>query len=183
MNIIIGTIGLVLLVVLIFIFNRFVHYKNNVKDAWSNIDVFLKKRYELVPGLVNIVKGYASHEEKTFLKVVEARSRAMNLPLSDSSEREKAEIELSGHLSRVLILQEDYPDLKSNTTFLELQNQLIEIESDLEKSRRYYNATVRENNTFVESFPANLFRSLFGFMTYEFFHVHISEREVKQFDL
>lgn len=176
MNIILISLGVIIFIFVAFIFNRYVRYRNNVRDAWSNIDVFLKKRYELVPSLVNIVKGYAVHEKETLIKVAEARSQAMDLPVNDQKQRQEAENNLTNMLGRVIILQENYPDLKSNNAFLSLQIELKNIEEDLEKSRRYYNATVRENNTFAESFPANIFKSIFNFKTYEFFSLHNHER-------
>lgn len=182
MNIVFGVIGALLLIGLIFIFNRFVSYRNNVKDAWSNIDVFLKKRYELVPTLVSTVKGYAKHEHQSFLDVAEARSTAMALPTNQPLMRAGAESELSGLVKSVIILQEDYPDLKANNSFIDLQKQLAELEEDLEKSRRYYNATVRENNTFGERFPGNLFRRLFRYQHYDYFSIKVEQRKVKEVD-
>lgn len=176
-------LAIILLIGLIFIFNRIVCYRNNVKDAWSNIDVFLKKRHELIPNLVNTVKGYAIHEQATLVGVTEARSAAMNVPENDTQHREVAEKKLSNLLNNVLILQENYPDLKANNSFLKLQNELGEIEGDLEKARRYYNATVRENNTFGESFPANIFAKLFGYKHFDFFSIQPSERETSQINL
>lgn len=180
MQITLITLASLILVGLIFIFNRFVRYRNNVNDAWSNIDVYLKKRHELIPNLVNTVKGYALHEQATFIGVTEARSAAMNVPENDTQKRELAEKKLSGQLNKVLILQENYPDLKANNSFLKLQNELGEIEGDLEKARRYYNATVRENNTFGESFPANLFTKIFGYKQFDFFSIQPSEKETNQ---
>lgn len=169
-----------LLLGLILIFNRIVSYRNNVKDAWSNIDVFLKKRHELVPILVNTVKGYAKHEHNSFLEVAKARNRATELPINEIESREVAEDHLSDALGQVVFLQEAYPDLKANTSFLDLQTQLAELEVDLEKSRRYYNATVRENNIFGERFPVNLFVGIFGFKKFEFFRAKGEERNTSE---
>jgi len=182
MNILPWIIAGVFLLILIFIYNRLVSYRNNVKDAWSNIDVFLKKRYELVPILVSTVKGYANHEHRSFLEVAQARNRAMEIPQNEIGSRETAEDQLSLTLQSVVILQEDYPELKASSSFLDLQKQLAEIEVDLEKSRRYYNATVRENNTFGERFPVNMFAQLFGYKKYEFFRVKDDERNPRDID-
>lgn len=183
MQIVLIIFSCVILIFVAFIFNRFVRYRNNVRDAWSNIDVFLKKRYELVPSLVNIVKGYATHEHQTLLQVTEARSKAMHTPENNQAQRQEAENLLTGRLKNLVILQENYPDLKANNSFLNLQLELKAIEEDLEKSRRYYNATVRENNTFAESFPGNIFRALFGFKLYDFFSLQNHERDVNAVEL
>lgn len=183
MQVVLIVVASLILIFVVFIFNRFVRYRNNVRDAWSNIDVFLKKRYELVPSLVNIVKGYATHEHQTLLQVTEARSKAMHVSENNQAKRQEAENLLTGRLKNLVILQENYPDLKANNSFLNLQLELKAIEEDLEKSRRYYNATVRENNTFAESFPGNIFRALFGFKLYDFFSLQNHERDVNAVDL
>lgn len=183
MQVVLIVAACLILILVAFIFNRFVSYRNNVRDAWSNIDVFLKKRYELVPSLVSIVKGYATHESQTLVEVTEARSKAMDVPLNSQAQRQEAENLLTGRIKNLVILQENYPDLKANNSFLNLQLELKAIEEDLEKSRRYYNATVRENNTFAESFPGNIFRPLFGFKHYDFFSLQNHERDVHQIEL
>ncbi|HLV38983.1 LemA family protein [Xanthomarina sp.] len=170
-------IVVVLAFLLISIFNRFVKNKNVVKDAWSNIDVALKRRYDLIPNLVETVKGYAAHEKTTFEAVITARNTAMSVPSGDINGQIKAENQLQQTLRSIFALSEAYPDLKANTNFLDLQNKLNEIEENLERSRRYYNGTVRENNIYGESFPGVLFAGVFGYQHFDFFEADQAERE------
>lgn len=174
--IIIGVL-LVLSVLLISIYNRFVKNRNLVKDGWSNIDVALKKRYDLIPNLVETAKGYAAHEKDTFEKVVQARNAAMAVPSGDINNQIKAENQLQQTLRSLFALGEAYPDLKANTNFLQLQEKLNEIEENLERSRRYYNGTVRENNTYGESFPGVLFAGMFNYTHFDYFESTEDERE------
>lgn len=177
---IIGTIiifGIVFIITIIGIFNRFAKNRNMVKDAWSNIDVALKRRHDLIPNLVNTVKGYAAHEQETLNKVVAARNAAMAAPKDDINAQIKAENELQKTLRSLFALSEAYPDLKANTNFLDLQQKLNEIEENLERSRRYYNSTVRENNTYGESFPANMFAGMFNYQHFDFFEAAAADRE------
>lgn len=163
--------------ILVQIFNRFVKNKNTVKDAWSNIEVALKRRYDLIPNLVETVKGYAAHEKNTLENVVKARNTAMNIPPDDINEKIKAENQLQQTLRSIFALGEAYPDLKANTNFLDLQQKLNEIEVNLERSRRYYNGTVRENNTYGESFPGVLFAGIFNYENFDFFEADETARE------
>ena len=183
MDIILYITCVLILVLLVFIFNRIARYRNNAKDAWSNIDIFLKKRYDLIPILVNTVKASAQHEESTLMQVTEARSKVSKTLDKLPNQRAEAETKLSSSVNKVLFLQEAYPDLTANDSFLKLQIQLAEIEQDLERSRRYYNATVRENNTFGESFPINLIGNLFGFRELEFFSLDADESGVQPINL
>ncbi|MGO3183472.1 MAG: LemA family protein [Aequorivita sp.] len=162
---------------LVSIFNRFVKNKNVVKDAWSNIDVALKRRYDLIPNLVETVKGYAAHEKTTLENVIKARNAAMAVPSDEINAQIKAENQLQQSLRSIFALGEAYPDLKANTNFLDLQNKLNEIEENLERSRRYYNGTVRENNTYGESFPGVIFAGMFGYEHFDFFEADATERE------
>lgn len=162
---------------LIFIFNRFVKNKNMVKDAWSNIDVALKRRYDLIPNLVETVKGYAAHEKSTLEQVIQARNAAIAVPKEDINAQIKAETQLQQSLRGIFALGEAYPDLKANTNFLELQEKLNEIEENLERSRRYYNGTVRENNTYGESLPGVLVARIFGYNHFDYFEADAAERE------
>lgn len=174
-------ISLVVLAVLalfvISIYNRFIKNRNLVKDGWSNIDVALKRRYDVIPNLVETVKGYASHEKDTFEKVVQARNTAMAIPSDDINNQIKAENQLQQTLKSLFALGESYPDLKANTNFLQLQEKLTEIEENLERSRRYYNGTVRENNTYGESFPGVLFARMFNYTHFDYFESTVQERE------
>ena len=171
----------ILLVVIVFfaisIFNRFVKNRNLVKDAWSNIDVALKRRYDLIPNLVETVKGYAAHEKGTLEDVTRARNEAMSVPTDDINAKIKAENMLQQTLRSIFALSEAYPDLKANTNFIQLQENLNEIEENLERSRRYYNGTVRENNTYGESMPGVLFSGMFNYQSFEFFESTEEERQ------
>ena len=168
---------LVIVFLMISVFNRFVRNRNLVNDAWSNIDVALKRRYDLIPNLVETVKGYARHEKTTFEEVINARNRAMQVPQGDISGQIKAENQLQQTLRSIFALAEDYPELKANENFKDLQDKLNEIEENLERSRRYYNGTVRENNTYGESFPGVLFAGLFRYHSFEFFETDEASRE------
>ena len=143
------------------IYNNLVRKRTMVEEGWSGIDVQLKKRHNLIPNLIETVKGYASHEKDTLQKVIEARNAAQSA--SGVAAQQSAETKLNGALANVFALSEAYPDLKANTNFLQLQNELSSIEKDIEKARRYYNGTVREKNILVESFPSNLIASMFNF--------------------
>ncbi len=179
MSIILLLIGVVVVIVLLLVvvFNRFVKNKNMVKDAWSNIDVALKRRYDLIPNLVETVKGYAAHEKTTLENVINARNAAMAVPSDDINAQIKAESHLQQTLRSVFALSEAYPDLKANAGFLDLQQKLNEIEENLERSRRYYNGTVRENNTYGESLPGVLFAGMFGYQHFDYFEAEAAERE------
>lgn len=162
---------------LVQIFNRFAKNRNVVKDAWSNIDVALKRRYDLIPNLVETVKGYAAHEKTTLEGVINARNAAMAVPSDDINAQIKAENQLQQTLRSIFALSEAYPDLKANTNFLDLQQKLNEIEINLERSRRYYNGTVRENNTYGESFPGVMVAGMFKYQHFDFFETDEASRE------
>jgi len=177
------TIGIIVALIVIFfllmisIFNKFVKNKNLVQDAWSNIDVALKRRYDLIPNLVETVKGYAAHEKDTLEKVIQARNAAMSVPSDDIAGQIKAENALQQTLRSIFALSESYPDLKANANFIDLQQKLNEIEENLERSRRYYNGSVRQNNTYGESFPGVLFAGLLNYKHFDFFETTGEERE------
>jgi len=171
-----GVLVLIILAILvagIAIYNRLVRLRNTVESSWSDIDVLLKKRYNLVDNLVETVKGYASHERKTLEGVTEARSMAMKA--AGPVEKAEAENMFTSTLKSLFALSEAYPDLKANTNFLELQKQLVEIEDNIEYARRYYNAVVRDYNTMTEAFPSNIIAGQFGFQKAEFFELEIPE--------
>ena len=174
--IIIGVLVLVLLYG-VSIYNRLVKLKNLVQEAWSSIDVMLKKRHDLIPNLVETVKGYATHERETLENVTRARNLAVG---ADSVEgKEIAEKNLNQAMVNLFAVAEQYPDLKANANFQQLQAELTSIENDIEKSRRYYNGTARENNTMVESFPSNVVANMFTFEKAKFFELeNIADREV-----
>ena len=174
--IIILAVLLITLIAVISIYNKLVGLKNRRQEAWSGIDVFLKKRHDLVPNLVAAVKGYAVHEQQTFEEVTRYRSQAMQA--KEQGARIASEAGLSQALGRLLVVSESYPELKANINFLELQKQLSAIEEELSLSRRYYNGTVRENNIRIESFPSNLIANMFGFEKGTFFEIDKIEKLV-----
>ena len=151
------------------IYNKLVKLKNLVAEAWSGIDVQLKKRYDLIPNLVETVKGYAAHEKETLENVTRARTAAQQATTVEG--QQAAEKNLNGALMNLIAVAERYPDLKANANFLELQNMLGVVEGDLEKARRYYNGNVREQNTLIESFPSNVIANAFGFVKSVFFEL------------
>ncbi|WP_295124812.1 LemA family protein [uncultured Chitinophaga sp.] len=159
----------VLLVWIVSLYNRLVARRNSVKESWSGIDVSLKKRYDLVPNLVETVKGYARHEQETLAKVTSFRTASVNAVTP--GEKAEAAAGLTRALGSLMAVAEAYPDLKANTNFLQLQDELAGIENNLESARRYYNGTVRENNNLVESFPSNIIAGMFGFKTSPFFEI------------
>ena len=164
-------LALVILTVLYGIssYNGLVKKRTMMEEGWSGIDVQLKKRYNLIPNLLKSVKGYAAHEQETLDMVIKARNSAQNA--SSVGSQIAAEGQLQTALSNVFALAESYPDLKANANFIQFQNELGKIENDIDKSRRYYNATVRENNVAVESFPSNIFAKAFNFDLGEYFEL------------
>ena len=160
----------------IWAFNTFVRLGNRVAEAWSDIEVQLKRRYDLIPNLVNTVKGYATHESSAFEKVTNARSAAMGA--KSIGEHAQAENMLTGALKSLFAVSEAYPDLKANVNFLELQRELSDTENKVQASRRFYNTVVRDLNTKVESFPSNLVAGFFHFSKKEFFD--LPETDVAQ---
>jgi len=156
--------------------NRLVRLRNQMQEAWSGIDVYLKKRHDLVPNLVSAVKGYAAHEKQTFEEVVRFRSQAMQT--RDQGVRMECEAGLGQALGRLMAISESYPELKANANFIELQRQLAGLEEELSLSRRYYNGTVRELNIVIESFPSNIVAGMFNFAKGVFFEIKTSEKEV-----
>jgi LemA protein len=170
-------IVVILLFVGVTIYNRLIRLRNTVKSSWSDIDVQCKKRYDLVPNLVETVKGYASHEKTVFEKVTQARAMAMQA--ASPAEMAKAENMLRDTLKSLFAVAEAYPELKANANFLQLQSQLQELENNIEYARRYYNAVVRDFNITIESFPSNLIASWFHFQQVEFFELETPEAERK----
>jgi LemA protein len=167
-------LGIVGLIVILFVgsYNGFVTLRMRAKEAWADIEVQLKRRYDLIPNLVNTVKGYAGHESGTLEKVIAARNTAMSAmsggPSASSAEAENA---LSGTLKSIFALSENYPDLKANTNFLELQRELSDTENKIQSARRFYNGMVRDLNIKVESFPGNIIASMFSFAKMDFFDI------------
>jgi LemA protein len=184
---IVYSIGALVLLYLIWTFNRFIRLKQRSKGAWSDIDVQLKRRWDLIPTLVKTVEGYASHEKDTLNKVVEARARATAAAAgpraSGVEEQGLRELKLTSALANVLALVEAYPDLKADQSFLNLHKSLVEIEDHLQYARRYYNAVVRDYNTLRESFPSKVIASAFGFGGLEFFQIEAAERATPRVEL
>ncbi|MDR1951942.1 MAG: LemA family protein [Elusimicrobiota bacterium] len=166
-----------ILIVLIYIFstyNSFVTLKNRISEAASDIEVQLKRRYDLIPNLIESVKGYAAHERGTLEAVVAARKTAMD-NTGNISQKSEAEGALSGALKSLFALSENYPNLKANENFLELQRELSDTENKIQAARRFYNTNVLANNTKLEQFPSNIIGNIFGFKTADFFKLDQSQ--------
>jgi LemA protein len=176
--IVIGVVVLFLIVPFIATYNGLVRLRNQVKNAWAQIDVQLKRRYDLIPNLVETVKGYAAHERETLDAVTSARNMAQQVSNAGVGERAKAEGELSSALSRLLAVVENYPDLKANQNFLALQEELTSTENKISFSRQFYNDSVLKYNNKTEMFPSNIIAGMTGFKAGEFFEVTAeAERE------
>lgn len=171
-------LGIVVLLVVfaISIYNGLVRLRNLVEEAFSTMDVYLKKRYDLIPNVVETVKGYAKHESETLEAVIAARNKAQAATSPDA--QMAAEGDLSNVMGRLFALTESYPDLKANTNFMDLQKQLQTLEAEIAQSRKYYNGTVRTYNTKIQVFPNNLFAGMFGFTKKSLYEVtDATERE------
>ncbi len=170
-------IAIIVFVVLAIIsmYNGLVRLKMRVEEAWSDIDVQLKRRYDLIPNLINTVKGYATHEQTLLEKLTQERTEAMS---SGGVAKADAENALTGTLRTLFAVAENYPDLKANQNFLELQRELSDTENKIQAARRFYNATVMELNTKVDTFPSGIIASLFKFTKKEFFQIDEAEKEV-----
>lgn len=166
------TLLVLLLIMGVWLYNRLVRNRNLVKEAWAGIDVQLQKRAELVPNLVQTVKGYSSHESS----VLEELTRIRSEKESRVEQRAAQETALSKSLGRLFAVAEDYPDLKASESFQQLHSSLIEIEEHLQYARRYYNGSVRDNNNLVESFPSNIVAGMFKFSLAEFFEIELASQ-------
>ena len=171
---IIGVIALLVIYVLV-TYNVFVKMKNRVDESFSTMDVYLKKRWDLIPNIVETVKGYAKHEKSTLSDVIKLRNSAYDNMSSD--EKIKANQQLSKGITKIMALAEQYPDLKANENFKDLSTQLTKIEDEIANSRKYYNGTVREFNDKVQMFPSNIVAKIFGYKTKNMFEVSTEERE------
>ncbi|RKZ30672.1 LemA family protein [bacterium] len=180
-----GILAVVVIIVAVFVimlYNRLVGLKNRAESSWADIDVQLKRRYDLIPNLVETVKGYAGHERETFENVTKARQQAIEVT-GDVAKMAQAENFLTQTLRSLFALAEAYPELKANQNFLDLQAQLAEIEEVLSQARRYYNAVVRDLNTAVEKVPTNIVAMLFGFKKREYFEIEdAAAREAPKVD-
>lgn len=157
------------------IYNSLITLRQRTEEAWSDIDVQLKRRYDLIPNLIETVKGYASHEKEVFENVTKARSNAMQAQGTES--QAEAENMLSGTLKSLFAVAESYPELKANENFLELQRELTDTENKIQASRRFYNSTVMAFNTKIEVFPSNFIAGNFGFTKKDYFEIEETERE------
>jgi LemA protein len=170
---IIISIILVLVVMVIGLYNGLVTLNNRVKEAWSDINVQLKRRYDLIPNLIETVKGYAKHESSVFTNVTKARTEAMQAKGID--DKGKAENQLSQTLKSIFAVAENYPDLKASANFLSLQDELTDTENKIEAARRFYNGNVRDFNTKLQTFPTNIFGKQLGFSNQPFFEMDEAE--------
>ncbi len=163
------SLGLVVLVlaILVFIYNSLVSKRNRIEEAWSDIEVQMKRRFDLIPNVIETVKGYAAHERGVLENVTKARTEAMGA--STPEEHSRAENMLSSTLKTLFAVAESYPDLKANVNFLDLQRELADTENKVQAARRFYNTNVRDYNTMLQSFPTNLIGGMFGFVGREFF--------------
>ncbi len=172
---IIIAIVIIILIALFITYNSFVKLNNKVKEAFATMDAYLKKRWDLIPNLVETVKGYESHEKATLKEVIELRNSAYD-KMSDN-EKIKTNEELSKGINKLMALAESYPDLKANENFKDLSNQLTKVEEDIVNSRKYYNATVRDFNNKVEMFPSNIIAKIFGYKSKNMFEASEVERQ------
>jgi LemA protein len=171
-------LGAVLLVWVVFAYNNFVRMVNRAKEAWADIDVQLKRRYDLIPNLIETVKGYVTHERSTLEAVTAARTAAMDAGSVEA--KGKAENFLSETLKSLFAVAEAYPDLKANQNFLELQRELSDTENKIQAARRFYNTNVRDLNIAVESFPGNIIAGIFNFDKREFFELGAGEEAARE---
>lgn len=169
-------IAVIVVLYVVFVYNGLVALRNRVSEAWSDIDVQLKRRYDLIPNLISTVKGYAAHESGVFEKVTAARANAMQA--GNAHDKAEAENMLSDTLKSLFAVAEAYPDLKANQNFLELQRELSDTENKIQASRRFYNGNVLELNNKIDMFPSNIIASIFNFVKKEFFEVAEAEKEV-----
>ena len=174
-KIIILIILIIIIILIIGLYNSLITLKNRVEEAWSDIAVQLKRRYDLIPNLVSTVKGYLKHEENVLTKVTEARSRAMNA--QGTADKAQAENMLSSTLKSLFALSESYPDLKASQNFLQLQDEVSDTENKIQAARRFYNGQVRDFNTKKQVFPNNLIAKSLGFTKFSFFTIEKKEKE------
>jgi LemA protein len=180
--IITAVIVLIPIIFVIATYNTLVGLKNHIKDAWANIDTELKRRYELIPNLVNTVKGYAKHEQQTFQQITELRSKCIantgNVAAQCSTEQL-----LVGALQKLMAVVENYPQLKADTNFLQLQHELVNTEDRIQAARRFYNGNVRDYKNKCQMFPSSIIASMFGFESQDYFNVDPAVREAPKIDL
>ena len=177
MNIIFIVLAIVVLIAIyvVSVYNKLVNARNKVENQFSQIDIQLKKRYDLIPNLVETVKGYAKHEKETLEGVIEARNKAVTA--NSINEKVDAENQITGALNKLFALSEAYPELKANENFKSLQNELKEVEDKIAYSRQFYNDTAMSYNNIVAMFPSNIVANMFKFKSYDYFKIDEKERE------
>ena len=174
MYILIGVI-VILLIYFLITYNQFVSLKNNVEEAFSTMDVYLKKRWDLIPNIVETVKGYANHEKDTLNEIIKLRNNTYdNMTTSDKL---KTNHKVAQDISKIMLLAESYPDLKTNQNFIDLSKQLTKVEEDIANARKYYNATIRIMNNKVQMFPSNIVAKMLGFKELKMFEASSEEKE------
>ena len=178
-------IGILVLIILFIIitYNSMIKSKNVVKEAFSTMDVYLKKRWDLIPNIVETVKGYATHEKNTLTEVIALRSDINEYDSLSDEEKLKTNEKITTKLGRIMMLAESYPELKANEGFLNLQKDLGKIEEDIAMSRKYYNAVVRDYNNKIETIPNNIVAKIFGFKSKTMFNIEANEKENVKVDL
>ena len=172
--IVVGVIVIILLYALV-TYNNLVKLNNSLKEAFGTMDVYLKKRWDLIPNLVETVKGYASHEENTLKEVINLRNKAYDN--MSSNEKIKTNQAVSKDINKLMIIAENYPDLKASQNFQDLTKQLAKTEEDIANARKYYNAVTEQFNNKVEMFPSNIFAKLFGYKHQDMFEIESNQRE------
>ena len=172
---ILGGILLFVVLVVVLMYNSLVRMRNRKEEAWSDIDVQLKRRYDLIPNLISTVKGYVKHEQETLAKVTEMRTKA--LEADGVQAKGQAENMLTGALKSIFAVAENYPDLQASQNFVELQKELSDTENKIQSARRFFNSTVQDLNTAVQTFPKNVIAGMFSFKEEEFFELDEEEKE------
>lgn len=175
MKLIIIAIIILLLILILITYNSLVKLNNKVKEAFATMDVYLKKRWELIPNIVESVKGYAKHEKQTLEEITKLRNSSYDTLSED--EKITTNEKISNRMTKIMALTENYPDLKSNENFKDLSKQLTKVEDDIANARKYYNAVVRIYNNKVEMFPSNIIAKIFGYKTKNMFEASSNERE------
>lgn len=168
-------ITLILFIFIWVVYNKLVRQKNLISEAWGALDITLKKRHDLVPNLISVVKGISEHEKDLFTEITKWRSKAVSS--NNLSEQENAENKLSSLLGKITVVMENYPNLVSGPNYLKLQEQLFEIEDEISYARRYYNGTIRNNNILIESFPSNFIANMFDFEKPPYFEIELSSEK------
>lgn len=182
MTLVVISLGILVVIYFIYTYNHLIRLQNMVNEAWSGIDVQLQKRHDLIPNIVKVVQGYAAHEKNLFESITKLRTQGINA--NNVKQQEAAEVGLSKALGQLFVVVENYPELKADQNFLELQRDLSAVENDLQRARRYYNGSVRNYNILIEQFPSMLVAKLFNHSTRDFFDIkNDTERAVPQVKL